>query len=279
MAANPSSYYPEACVFNTEETYWVQRQSVWLYSLLSQGADQRWNKVWQVKMNSQCQNDEVKLLIFLFCLSVVSLLSIAVQWYSVVSTWSFSFILMQRSRDDGVSCLRFACRWQFLCYDLHVLKVDPHHVVQNLKQFWSYINDWNLLSIVGQRLLKNVIYDLWKSDSPEAFYSPLFAVVHYFFDRVYISVLHYTGIIATSRWIQFQLPILLFFDRHPQLVCERVKELNYMCHTKKNMSCLACSMFEPNSDYIWERHVLKLLVDGQVVSPKSSIFSTTYRMA
>ena len=67
-----------------------------VYSLLSQGTDQRWNKVWQVKMNSQCQNDEIKLLIVLFCLSVVSLLSIAVQWNSVVSTWRFSFILMQR---------------------------------------------------------------------------------------------------------------------------------------------------------------------------------------
>ena len=98
-------------------------------------------------------------------------------------------------------------------------------------------------------------------------------------NALYISVLHHTGIIATSRWIQFQLPILLFFDRHPQLVFERVKELNYMCHTKKNMSCLACSMFEPNSDYIWEHHVLKLLVNGQVVFPQSSIFSTTYRMA
>ena len=43
-------------------------------------------------MNSQCQNDEIKLLIFLFCLSVVSLLRIAVQWNSVVSTWRFSFI-------------------------------------------------------------------------------------------------------------------------------------------------------------------------------------------
>ena len=60
-------------------------------------------------MNSQCQNDEIKLLI-LFCLSVVSLLSTAVQWNSVESTWRFSCILMQRSRDDGVSCLRFAGR-------------------------------------------------------------------------------------------------------------------------------------------------------------------------
>ena len=187
MAANPSSYDPEACVFNKEETYWVQRQLGWLYSLLSQGADQRWNKVWQVKMNSQCQNYEIKLLIFLFCLSVVSLLSIAVQWNSVVLTWRFSFILMHRSRDDCVSCLRFAGRWHFLCYDLHILKVDPYHVEQPLKQFWSCLNDWNLFSIAGQWLLKNVIYDLWKSASPEAFYSPLFAVVHYFFDRVYMK--------------------------------------------------------------------------------------------
>ena len=56
---------------------------------------------------------------------------------------------------------------------------------------------------------------------------------------------------------------------HPQLVCERVKELHYMCHSlKKNMSCQTCSMFEPNSDYIWERHVLKLLADGQVIFSK-----------
>ena len=67
-------------------------------------------------MNSQCQNDEIKLLIFLFCLSVVSLLSIAVQWNSVVSTWRFSFILMQRLRDDGVSCLR---SYAWLCVTGH----------------------------------------------------------------------------------------------------------------------------------------------------------------
>ena len=73
------------------------------------------------------------------------------------------------------------------CNDLHVLKVDPYHVEQPLKQFWSCLNDWNLFSFVGLWLLKNVIYDLGKSASPEAFYSPLFAVGHYFFDRVYIA--------------------------------------------------------------------------------------------
>ena len=31
----------------------------------------------------------------------------------------------------------------------------------------------------------------------------------------------------------FSYLFLFFFDRHPQLVCERVKELNYMCHTQK----------------------------------------------
>ena len=49
----------------------------------------------------------------------------------------------------------------------------------------------------------------------------------------------------------FSYLFLLFFDRHPQLLCECVKELNYMCHShKKNMSCQACSMFELNSGYI-----------------------------
>ena len=30
-------------------------------------------------------------------------------------------------------------------------------------------------------------------------------------NTLYISLLHYTGIIATSRWIQFQLPISVVF--------------------------------------------------------------------
>ena len=31
----------------------------------------------------------------------------------------------------------------------------------------------------------------------------------------------------------FSYLFLLFIDRHLQLVCGRVKELNYMCHTQK----------------------------------------------
>ena len=95
------------------------------------------------------------------------------------------------------------------CNDLHVLKVDLYHVEQPLKQFWSCLNDWNLFSIVGQRLLKNVIYDLWKSASPEVFYSPLFAVVHYFFDRV-----HYPHSISTHLpYIQVTAEIVVFIRK------------------------------------------------------------------
>ena len=35
---------------------------------------------------------------------------------------------------------------------LHVLKVNPYHVEQPVKQFWSCLNDWNLFSIVGQKI-------------------------------------------------------------------------------------------------------------------------------
>ena len=52
-------------------------------------------------------------------------------------------------------------------------------------------------------------------------------------NTLYILLLHFAGIIATSRWIQLQLTISVVFEKHPQLVCEQVKELNYMCHTQK----------------------------------------------
>ena len=70
-------------------------------------------------------------------------------------------------------------------------------------------------------------------------------------------LLYTSGYSITQELLQlldefsFSYLFLLFFDRHPQLVCEHVKELNCMCHTHiKNMSCQACSMFELNSDYI-----------------------------
>ena len=97
------------------------------------------------------------------------------------------------------------------CNDLHVLKVDPYHVEQPLKQFWSCLNDWTLFSVDGKRLLKNVIYDLWKSASPEAFYSPLFAVVHYFFDRVYfIQFIFINNLFSTPLYFNLWLILWCF---------------------------------------------------------------------
>ena len=71
-------------------------------------------------------------------------------------------------------------------------------------------------------------------------------------NTLYISLLHITQeLLQLLNEFSFSYSFLLFFERHPQLVCEHVKELNYMCHTqKKNMSRQAWSMFEPNSDYI-----------------------------
>ena len=62
------------------------------------------------------------------------------------------------------------------------------------------------------------------------------------------------GILYTSRYsitqelqlldeFSFCYLFLLFFDRHPQLVCEHVKELNYMCHTQK-----ACMPYSTRSE-------------------------------
>ena len=73
----------------------------------------------------------------------------------------------------------------------------------------------------------------------------------YLLERIF-----YTSRYSITQELSQRLPefgfsylFLLFFDRHPQLVCERVKELNYMCHShKKNMSCQDCSMFETISN-------------------------------
>ena len=52
--------------------------------------------------------------------------------------------------------------------------------------------------------------------------------------------IHYTSRYSITQELlqlldefSFSYLFLVFFDRHPQLVCERVKELNYMCHTQK----------------------------------------------
>ena len=74
-------------------------------------------------------------------------------------------------------------------------------------------------------------------------------------NTVYILLLHNTGIIEISSKIWFQWPIGVWHDiLLLQLVCERMKGQNYMCHKKKKkkkkkkMSCQPC--FEFNFDGI-----------------------------
>ena len=52
--------------------------------------------------------------------------------------------------------------------------------------------------------------------------------------------IHYTSRYSITQELlqlldefSFSYLFLVFFDRHPQLVCERVIGLNYMCHTQK----------------------------------------------
>ena len=78
----------------------------------------------------------------------------------------------------------------------------------------------------------------------------------------------------------FSYLFLLFFDRHPQLVCERVKELNlHVRHT--NRTCLARPVVCLNRTLTTFENAMFLsyLRIARWFSPKSSIFSTTYRMA
>ena len=57
-------------------------------------------------------------------------------------------------------------------------------------------------------------------------------------NTLYISLLHYTGIIATTRWIQFQLPIsVVFWQASPVSVWVYEGAELHVPHTKR--TCLA----------------------------------------
>ena len=80
----------------------------------------------------------------------------------------------------------------------------------------------------------------------------------------------------------FSYLFLLFFDRHPQLVCEHVKELNYTVHvphTKR--TCLTRPVVCLNRTLTTFENAMFLSYLSMVrwFSPKSLIFSTIYRMA
>ena len=77
----------------------------------------------------------------------------------------------------------------------------------------------------------------------------------------------------------FSYLFLLFFDRHPQLVCEYVKELNYMCRTQKERLARPVVCLNRTLTTFENAMFLSYLRMARWFSQKSSIFSTTYLMA
>ena len=72
----------------------------------------------------------------------------------------------------------------------------------------------------------------------------------------------------------FSYLFLLFFDRHPQLVCEHVKKLNCMCHTQHTKrTCLARPVVCLNRTLTTFENAMLLsyLRMARWFSPKSSI--------
>ena len=105
--------------------------------------------------------------------------------------------------------------------------------------------------------------------------------------RHLLERIHYTSRYSITQELlqlldefSFSYLFLLFFDRHPQLVYERVKELNYMCHIQKR-TCLARPVVCLNRTLTTFENAMFLsyLRMARWFSPKSSIFSTTYQMA
>ena len=99
-------------------------------------------------------------------------------------------------------------------------------------------------------------------------------------NTLYISLLHYTGIIATSRWIQFQLHIsVVFWQASPVSLwaCEGADL--HVPHTKR--TCLARHVVCLNRTLTTFENAMFLsyLRMARWFSPKCPNFSTTYRMA
>ena len=99
-------------------------------------------------------------------------------------------------------------------------------------------------------------------------------------NTLYVLLLHYTGIIATSRWIQFQLPISVVFSQaSPDIVwaCESA-EL-HVPHTKRTCLARPAVSLKRTLATFENTMFLSYLRMARWFSPKSSIFSATYWMA
>ena len=96
-------------------------------------------------------------------------------------------------------------------------------------------------------------------------------------NTLYISLLHYTGIIATSRWISATY-ICCFWQASPVSVwaCEGA-EL-HVPHTKRTCLARPVAYLNRTLTTLENAMFLSYLRMARWFSPKSSIFSTTYRM-
>ena len=78
--------------------------------------------------------------------------------------------------------------------------------------------------------IKTIFMAFWSAFSHKKEWGHLLERIHY------TCTSHYSitqELLQILNEFSFSYLFLLFFDRHPQLVWERVKELNYMCHTQK----------------------------------------------
>ena len=76
--------------------------------------------------------------------------------------------------------------------------------------------------------IKTIFMAFWSTFSHKKEWGHLLERIHYTF-RYSIT----QELLQLLAEFGFSDLFLVVFDRHPQLVCERVKELNYMCHTQK----------------------------------------------
>ena len=76
--------------------------------------------------------------------------------------------------------------------------------------------------------IKTIVMTFWSAFSHKKEWGHLLERIHYT-SRYSVT----QELLKLQDEFSFSYLLLLLFDRHPQLVCERVKELNYMSHTQK----------------------------------------------
>ena len=123
-AAHPSSYHPEAC-FSQQGRGLSSAETIAVAILTTKSrCCSKMEYCLTGRMNSKCQNNEINVLIFLFCLKAVQLLRIHMQWNDIVSTWiRYEYVSFSCSC-GGLETLVF--------YVCHMLAGDTSFVTMSL---------------------------------------------------------------------------------------------------------------------------------------------------